>query len=57
MGGLGKFNRIDENKLSKDDAVVFLFLVDPGAEIVVFNTGGSASRADNLRSENLKAPE
>ena len=57
MGGLGKFDRIDEKKLKKDDDIVLLFLVDPGAEIVTFNTGGSASRADDLRSQNLKAPE
>ncbi len=57
MGGLGKFDRIDEKKLKRNDDIVLLFLVDPGAEIVRFNTGGSASRADDLRSQNLKAPD
>jgi len=57
MGGLGKFDRIDENKMKADDDIVLLFLVDPGAKIETFNTGGSASRADDLRSQNLTAPE
>jgi len=57
IGGVGKFNRIDEKELTKDDAVVFLFLVDPGARIVRFTTGGSASRAEDLTSHNLVAPK
>ncbi len=57
VGGLGKFNRIKENDLKRGDDIVFLFLVDPGARIVSFSTGGAASRSDDLASENLVAPK
>ncbi len=56
IGGLGKFARIPEDKLTKDDDLVFLFLVDPGAQIVSFSTGTSANRKDDLVSENIIAP-
>lgn len=57
VGGLGKFNRIKENDLKRGDDIVFLFLVDPGVQIVSFSTGGAASRSDDLTSENLVAPK
>ncbi len=56
IGGLGKFSRIDEKKLQPSDQLVLLFLVDRGARIVSFSTGGSASRRDDLTTENLVAP-
>jgi len=57
IGGLGAFDKIDEKDLKRDDEIVFLFLVDPGVQIVKFNTGGSSSREEDLRSQNLKAPD
>lgn len=57
MGGLGKFDTIKDRHLKDDYQLVFLFLVDPGARIVSFSTGGSASRKDDLRGENLVAPK
>ena len=56
VGGIGKFQRIDEKNLKADDEFILLFLVDPGVRIVSFSAGGSASRQDNLTSENLIAP-
>lgn len=57
VGGLGAFKRIQNSHLQGEDyELVFLFLVDPGARIVGFSTGGSALRADNLEGENLVAP-
>jgi len=57
IGGVGKFSRINERGLKKDDEIVFLFLIDPGQKIVRFTTGGSANQADDLRAENLVAPK
>ncbi len=57
IGGLGAFNSIDESKLTATDQFVLLFLVDPGARIVSFSTGGSASRQDDLTADNLVAPQ
>lgn len=57
IGGVGPFVSIKERDLDKDDTLVLLFLVNPGATIVEFSTGGAASRADDLRAEGLTAPE
>ena len=57
IGGLGAFSKIDETKLQGDYEFVLLFLVDPGARITSFSTGGDASRADDLSGENLVAPD
>ena len=57
IGGLGKFDRIKDSDLTGDYELVLLFLVDPGVEVVSFSTGGSATRADDLREENLIAPD
>ena len=57
VGGVGKFNRIKEDKLKRDEPLVLLFLVDPGARIVSFSTGGDATRRDDLTSDNLVAPQ
>lgn len=57
IGGIGKFNRINEKKLTPKDEFVLLFLVDPGARITSFSTGGSATRRDDLTLENLVAPD
>ena len=56
VGGVGKFNKIDERKLGASDTFALLFLVDPGATIVTFSTGGSATRQDDLADQNLTAP-
>lgn len=56
VGGVGAFSRIKEDRLGNDGQLVLLFLVEPGVRIVSFSTGGSASRRDDLRSENLTAP-
>lgn len=57
IGQLGKFDRIREKELKADDQFVLLFLVDPGAHITKFSTGGEATRADDLTVENLVAPK
>ncbi|MFQ5495575.1 MAG: hypothetical protein ACE5EX_09360 [Phycisphaerae bacterium] len=57
LGGVGKFRRIDEETLTPQDTFVMLFLVDPGARITAFSTGGSATRRDDLTAENLIAPK
>lgn len=57
VGGLGKFDKIQEHHLEHDYELVFLFLVDPGVRLVEFTTGGSASRKDDLSGENLVAPD
>ncbi|MEK7756845.1 MAG: hypothetical protein AAB385_06500, partial [Planctomycetota bacterium] len=53
---LGAFNRIKDDHLKGDYQLVLLFLVDPGARIISFSTGGDATRADDLKGENLVAP-
>jgi hypothetical protein len=58
MGGMGKFDEIDESDdLKGDYTFVLLFLVDPGVKIKRFSTGGSATQAEDLEGENLIAPE
>lgn len=57
IGGVGKFRRIKKANLKGDYELVLLFLVDPGAEMNSFTTGGSASRRDDLRGEGLIAPD
>lgn len=57
IGGPGKFDKIKKGDLKGDYELILLFLVDPGVEIVSFQTGGSATRADDLRGENLIAPK
>jgi len=57
IGGLGAFEHIKERDLKGDYQFVLLFLVDPGVRIVGFSTGGDATRADNLTTENLVAPQ
>ena len=56
IGGLGAFTRIKDEHLKGDYQLVLLFLVDPGAEITSFSTGGDATRKDDLSGENLVAP-
>jgi hypothetical protein len=56
VGGVGQFKKIDERKLGASDTFALLFLVDPGAKIVSFSTGGSASRQDDLSDQDLIAP-
>ncbi len=56
IGGVGKFKSIQDKHLTREYELVLLFLVDPGAQIVRFSTGGSASRGDDLRNEGLTAP-
>ncbi len=57
IGGVGKFDKIKDDHLKKNYELVLLFLVEPGAKIVSFTTGGAATRADDLRGEDLIAPE
>lgn len=57
IGGLGKFDKIQSRHLTGDYRFSLLFLVDPGVRIVSFSTGGSATRQEDLESENLIAPE
>ena len=56
IGGIGEFTRVNEKNLKSDDTFVLLFLVDPGARIVSFSTGGAASRKDDLTGSRLVAP-
>jgi hypothetical protein len=57
IGGLGPFEKIKESNLKGEYELVFLFLVEPGARITSFSTGGPATRRDDLSQENLVAPE
>ncbi|MBU0717521.1 MAG: hypothetical protein KJ749_04670 [Planctomycetes bacterium] len=57
IGGLGAFSKIRETELKGDYEYVLLFLIEPGATVTSFSTGGSASRRDDLTGENLVAPE
>ena len=57
IGGLGKFEHIKEDQLKPTDQFVLLFLVDPGAHIKSFSTGGDATRQDDLTNDNLVAPD
>jgi len=57
MGGVGKFEKIQDRHLTREYELVLLFLVDPGVTIVQFSTGGSASRADDLSNEGLVSPD
>jgi len=56
IGGVGAFSRIKDDDLKGDYQLVLLFLVDPGIRITSFSTGGDATRADDLKGENLIAP-
>ncbi len=56
IGGLGPFRRIRDADLAGDYELVLLFLVDPGAQIKYFSTGGSNARRDDLSGEGLTAP-
>lgn len=57
IGGLGNFDKIKDSDLKGTYTLAYLFLVDPGVQIVRFATGGSASRDENLLSDNLVAPK
>lgn len=56
LGGVGKFSKIKDSDITGDAQMFLLFLVDPGARIVLFTTGGTANRGDDLSTENLVAP-
>ena len=56
MGGIGAFERVKERDLKPDDEFVLLFLVDPGARIVGFSSGGPNTSKDDLTAEELTAP-
>jgi hypothetical protein len=56
IGGVGAFNKIKDDDLKGEYQLVLLFLVDPGARITSFSTGGDATRRDDLTAENLVAP-
>jgi len=56
-GRMQPFDRIKDSHLKGDYAFVLLFLVNPGANITSFSSGGEASRADDLTGENLTAPK
>jgi hypothetical protein len=57
MGGLGPFLQIQDRHLEDDYELFFLFLVEPGARILYFSTGGAADRRDDLQADNLEAPQ
>ncbi|MCH7720805.1 MAG: CvpA family protein [Planctomycetes bacterium] len=52
-----QFQRIRDRHLSGNYTLVFLYLIDPGVELVKFSTGGSSSYAQDLRQMNLVAPD
>lgn len=54
---LAPLERVEDRHLTGEYDLVLLFLVDPGAQIVSFTTGGAASRQDDLTEENLVAPQ
>jgi len=51
------FAEIKEQNLTGEYTLVLLFLVDPGARLVSFSSGSSATAGDDLTSQNLVAPE
>ncbi len=57
VGGIGVFSEIQDKHFTGKYTLVYLFLVEPGKAITDFNTGGDATRADDLRSANLVAPD
>lgn len=57
VGGVGQFDKIKDRHLKGDYQLVFLFLVDPGAKIVTFSTGGGEARKQDLREDNIVAPK
>ncbi len=56
IGGLSEFHRIKEQHFTGEYQLVLLFLVEPGARLVSFTSGGSASRQEDLTDQNLVAP-
>ncbi|MCH7700401.1 MAG: CvpA family protein [Planctomycetes bacterium] len=53
-----QFQRIRDRHLSGDNyTLVFLYLIDPGVQVVKFSTGGSSSYAQDLTQMNLVAPD
>ncbi len=57
LGQLGPFKTVKNTHLKNEYEFVLLFLVDPGVQITSFSTGGEANRRDDLRAENLRAPD
>ena len=55
-GRMHPFDRIKDSHLKGEYGLVLLFLVNPGAQITGFSSGGDSTRADDLTSENLVAP-
>lgn len=56
VGQIGQFEKIKERDLQGDYQLVLLFLIEPGAQITAFSTGGDATRRDDLSMDNLVAP-
>ena len=52
-----QFQRIRDRHLAGDYTLVFLYLIDPGVQVVKFSTGGSSSYAQDLTQMNLVAPD
>jgi len=52
-----QFQKIRDRHLKGNYTLVFLYLIDPGVEVVKFSTGGSSSYAQDLRQMNLVAPD
>lgn len=53
-----QFQKIRDRHLSGNNyTLVFLYLIDPGVQVVKFSTGGSSSYAQDLRQMNLVAPD
>jgi hypothetical protein len=56
--GTSPFKRILDRHMQGDSyKLVYLFLIDPGAEIVRFQTGSAASPAEDLKGVVPKAPD
>ncbi|MCK4660071.1 MAG: CvpA family protein [Phycisphaerae bacterium] len=55
--GLYPWARLRQNHLRGDYTLVYLYLIDPGAKLTRFSTGGSSSRSVDLSTMNLVAPK
>ncbi len=54
--GIQPWERLRENRLQGDYTYVLLYLINPGAKLVGFSTGGGGAQAVDLTDRNLVAP-
>ena len=54
--GIRGWAKLRENRIRPDDTYVLLYLVEPGAKMKSFRTGGGGARAVDLEDKDLTAP-